>query len=65
MGYIQDLRNLCDRHILAFESKRGSARYDPQVVGLRQQVQQLLRHPIGEVLLLRVRTHINERQYRD
>jgi hypothetical protein len=51
--------------VLALEAERRGAARDLQVRDLRELVQQLLGEAVGEILVLRVRTHAHERQHRD
>ena len=60
--HVQRPRDLRNRNLLALERERRRARRHLQLRNLRQQVQQLLRDAVGEVLLALVRTEIRERE---
>src|SRR6202030_2106072 len=49
----------------ALEVERRGARRHPQVGHLREQVEQLLGETIGEVFLVVLLAHVDERQHRD
>ena len=51
--------------MFALKRERRSARGDLQLINSSQRVQQLFREPVGEILLIRIPTHIDERQHRD
>ena len=62
---IEPLGDLRDLHVLALVRERRGARDHAQLRDLRQQVQQLLGDPVGEILLVLVRAHVDEREHRD
>ena len=48
--------------VLSLVGERGGATCDPQLTDLRERVQQLFGHPVGEVLLVTGRAHVSERK---
>lgn len=62
MPYVQSTSNRVDPHLLALEGEGGSAERDPEFGDLRQDVEEPLRNSVGEVLLVRRRAHVCERE---
>ena len=63
--HVERLRDRRDVDVLALERERRRARRDAQAADLGQHVQQFLRQPVGEVLVLLVAAHVDERQHGD
>jgi hypothetical protein len=64
-GHIQGLTDLADVRRLSLERERRRAGGNPKPRHLTEGVRELLRHAVAEVLLVRVRTHVQEREHRD
>ena len=57
--------DLAHVHVLALEREGRRARDDPQVLHVRERVDEFLRHAVAEVLLIVGRAHVDKRQHRD
>ena len=57
--------DLADVLVLSLERERRRARRDAQRLNLGQSVDDLFRHAVGEVFVLRIGAHVRERQHRD
>src|SRR5688572_10984715 len=62
-GHLELSSNLADVFVLSLEGKRRRARRNAKRLNLRESVDQLLRHAIGEVFILGIRAHVGERKY--
>ena len=64
-GHVEFVRDRRNVDVGALEGERGRARGDAQAANLGEHVQQLFRQPVGEVLVVLVATHVDERQHGD
>ena len=65
VGHAELLPNLADIDRSALVGERGVAGDDEQPAAARQRRDDLLRHPVGKVVLLRIAAHVGERQHRN
>ena len=63
--HVQRGGDVGDGRVLVLEVERGGAGGHPQAVDLGEQVQQFLREPVAEVLVLLVLAHVDEGQHGD